>query len=106
MKNAELFFVVGLVSDDSMWAYTLSKFRLLNFKWKVQFWLNIVTLKCSCMMFELISIPCCHMAVVTKVEHLEEILLLCILKRWTKLANVHPRSPPVNETDNNMDWIV
>ncbi|RVW82805.1 hypothetical protein CK203_051168 [Vitis vinifera] len=46
------------------------------------------------------------MAVVTKVEHLEEILLLCILKRWTKLANVHPRSPPVNETDNNMDWIV
>ncbi|KAL6348712.1 hypothetical protein AAG906_019447 [Vitis piasezkii] len=37
------------------------------------------------------------------VEHLEEIPLSCILKRWTKLAKVHPRSPLVNETDNNMD---
>ena len=35
MKNAELFFVVGLVSDVSMWAYTLSKFRHLNLKWEV-----------------------------------------------------------------------
>ncbi|KAL6347395.1 hypothetical protein AAG906_018563 [Vitis piasezkii] len=32
MKNAELFFVVGLVSNDSMRAYTLSKFRHPNFK--------------------------------------------------------------------------
>ncbi|RVW50102.1 hypothetical protein CK203_104771 [Vitis vinifera] len=46
------------------------------------------------------------MVVVMKVEHLEETLLSCILKRWTKLAKVHPRSPPVNETDNDMDWIV
>ena len=45
MKNAELFFVVGLVSDDSMWAYTFSKFRQSNLKWKVQFCPNIVTLK-------------------------------------------------------------
>ena len=106
MKNAELLFVVGLVSDDSMRAYTLSKFRHLNFKWEVQFWPNIVTLKCSCMMFESIDIPCCHVVVVMKVEHLEEIHLSYILKRWTKLANVHPRSPLVNETDNNMDRFV
>ena len=32
MKNAELFFVVELVSDDLMWAYTLSKFKHPNFK--------------------------------------------------------------------------
>ena len=37
MKDAELFFVVGLVSDDSMRAYTLSKFRHPNLKWEVQF---------------------------------------------------------------------
>ena len=45
MKNVELFFVVALVSDDSMWAYTLSKFRHLNLNWEVQFCLDIVTLK-------------------------------------------------------------
>ena len=32
MKNAELFFVVSLVSNDSMQAYTLSKFRHPNLK--------------------------------------------------------------------------
>ena len=37
MKNAELFFVVGLVSDVLMRAYTLSKFRHPNLKWEVQF---------------------------------------------------------------------
>ena len=58
------------------------------------------------MMFKSIDIPCCHVVVVMKVEHLEEIHFSCILKRWTKLANVHPRSPLVNETDNNMDRFV
>ncbi|KAL6347575.1 hypothetical protein AAG906_026101 [Vitis piasezkii] len=104
MKNAELFFVVGLVSDHSMRAYTLSKFRHPNLKWKVQFCLDIVTLKCSCMMFESIGIPCCHMVVVMKVEHLEQIPRSCIMKRWTKL--VYTRSRLVNETDNDMDWFV
>ena len=106
MKNAKLFFVVGLVSDDSMHAYTLSKFRHPNLKWKVQFCSNIVTLKCSCMMFESIGIPCCHMVVVMKMEHLEEIPKSCILKRWTKLAKMHTRSASENQTDNDMDWFV
>ncbi|RVX05889.1 Protein FAR1-related sequence 5 [Vitis vinifera] len=106
MKNAELFFVVGLVSDHSMRAYTLSKFRHPNLNWEVQFCPDIVTLKCSCMMFESIGIPCCHMVVVMKVEHLEEIPQSCIMKRWTMLAKVYTRSVPVNETDNDMDRFI
>ena len=106
MKNAELFFMVGLVSDVSMRAYTLSKFRHPNLKWEFQFSLNIVTLKCSCIMYESIGIPCCHMVVVMKVEHLEEIPHSCILKRWTKLAKMHTRSTPKNQTDNDMDRFV
>ena len=57
-------------------------------------------------MFESIGIPCCHMFVVMKVEHLEEIPTSCILKRWIKLAKAHPRSLPVNERENNMAQIV
>ncbi|XP_034680101.1 protein FAR1-RELATED SEQUENCE 5-like [Vitis riparia] len=53
-----------------------------------------------------IGIPCCHMVVVMKVEHLEEIPQSCIMKRWTKLAKVYTRSVPVNETDNDMDRFV
>ena len=102
MKNAELFFVVGLVSHDSLRAYTLSKFRHSNFKWEVQFWLDIVTLKFLCMMFESISIPCCHMVVVMKVEHLEEIPQSCIMKRWTKLAKVYTRSVPVRSEERRV----
>ncbi|RVX20318.1 Protein FAR1-related sequence 7 [Vitis vinifera] len=93
-------------SDHSMRAYTLSKFRHPNLNWEVQFCPDIVTLKCSCLMFESIGIPCCHMVVVMKVEHLEEIPQSCIMKRWTKLAKVYTRSVPVNETDNNMDRFV
>ena len=42
MKSAELFFMVGLISNDTFRSYTLSKFRHPNFKWEVQFWLNIM----------------------------------------------------------------
>ena len=58
------------------------------------------------MMFESIGIPCCHMVVVMKMEHLEEISLSCILKKWTKLTKVHLRSAPMNEMDNDMDRFV
>ena len=57
-------------------------------------------------MFESIGIPYCHMVVVMKVEHLEEIPLSCILKRWTKLAKMYTRSTPTNETDKDMDRFV
>ena len=57
-------------------------------------------------MFESIGIPCCHMVVVMKVEHLEEIPTSCILKRWTKLAKAYPRSPPMNGIENDMARIV
>ena len=106
MKNAKLFFVVRLVSHDTLWSYTLSKFKHPKFKWEVQFWLNILTLKCLCMMFESIDIPCYHMIIVMKVKHLEEIPTSCILKRWTKLAKAHPRSPSMNGMENNIDQIV
>ena len=58
------------------------------------------------MMFESIGIPCYYMVVVMKVEHLEEIPPSCILKKWTKLAKAHPRSPLVNEIENDMDQII
>ena len=37
MKNEKLFFVVRLVSHDTLWSYTLSKFKHPKFKWEVQF---------------------------------------------------------------------
>ena len=58
------------------------------------------------MMFELIDIPCYHMVVVMKVEYLEEVSTSCILRRWTKLAKAHPRSPSVNGMENEMDQII
>ena len=32
MKNAELFFMVRLISNDTFWSYTLCKFKHPNFK--------------------------------------------------------------------------
>ncbi|KAL6331791.1 hypothetical protein AAG906_020133 [Vitis piasezkii] len=43
-------------------------------------------MKCTCMMFESVGVPCPHMIVIMKIEHLEEIPESCIMKRWSKLA--------------------
>ncbi|KAK9288971.1 hypothetical protein L1049_017442 [Liquidambar formosana] len=43
-------------------------------------------MKCSCLTFETIGLPCRHIIAVMKVERLQEIPTNCILKRWTKLA--------------------
>lgn len=81
MKNANFFFVIGVLNNDTSRSYSLSKFRQLALTWEVQFCLELLTLKCSCMMFESISIPCAHMVVVMKVEYLEEIHTAYSLKR-------------------------
>ena len=85
VKNAELLFAIRVLNNDTSHSYTLSKFRQFASTWEVQFYPQLLTLKCSCMMFKSIGIPYAHMVVVMKVEHLEEIHNSCILKRWTKL---------------------
>ena len=106
MKNAKLFFMVEHINNDTFWLYTLFKFRHMNSILEIQFGPDIVTLKCSCMMFESIDIPCCHMVVIMKVKYLKEISSLCILKRWEKLGKSHLESPPVNEMENDLVHIV
>ena len=81
MKNTKLFFAIEVINNDTFWSYILSKFKHPNSKCEVQFWLEIVTLKWFCMMFESIDIPCSHMIVVMKVEHLKEVPSSCTLKR-------------------------
>ena len=80
MKNAKLFFVTWIINNDTFRSYTLSKLRHSCSKWEVQFWSQLVALKCSCMMFKSNDIPCAHM-VVMKVEHMEEIHTSYILNR-------------------------
>ena len=104
MKNAELYFVFELVNEGtSRVLYKLSKFRHPSSKWEVVYCPEMQALKCSCMMFESVAIPCAHMVVATKVEHLEEIPSSCILKRWTKVAKCHLQSA---EVENYMTRIV
>lgn len=85
MNDVKLFFIIRVLNNDTFHSYTLSKLRQSTSTWEVQFYPQLLTLKCSCMMFQSISIPYAHMVVVMKVKYLEEILSSCILKRWTKL---------------------
>ncbi|KAJ4724486.1 Protein FAR1-RELATED SEQUENCE 5 [Melia azedarach] len=69
--------------------YTLTKFRNPQMRWTVVYWQNNHHIRCSCMEFETVGIPCSHSFSIMKAEHLERIPDNLILKRWTKDAKVY-----------------
>ena len=81
MKNAELFFLISTKNHGCYHVYTLTKFRSPDKFWKVCYGNGDRSMKCTCMMFELVGSPYPHMIVVMKIEHLEEIPQSCIMKR-------------------------
>ena len=86
MKNVELFFLISTKNHGCYHVYTLTKFRSPDKFWKVCYGNGDRSMKCTCMMFELVGFPCPHMIVVMKIEHLEEIPESCTMNRWSKLT--------------------
>ena len=81
MKNVELFFFVSTENHGGYHVHILTKFRSPNKIWKVCYGNSDRSMKCTCMMFESGGFPCPYIIVVMKIEHLEEILESCIMKR-------------------------
>ena len=81
MKNVELFFFVSTENHGGYHVHILTKFRSHEKFWKVCYGNGDRFMKCTCMMFESGGFPCPYIIVVMKIEHLEEILESCIMKR-------------------------
>ncbi|BBH08825.1 hypothetical protein Prudu_021131 [Prunus dulcis] len=67
--------------------YVLSKYGEPHNKWTcVYHGGEQIRIQCGCRKYESEGIPCCHLFYVMKCEHLTEIPLALIMKRWTKSA--------------------
>ena len=84
-KEAQLF-LVDRLQLDSIVIYFLGQYTKTSFTWRVEYDLNNDAIKCSCLSFESVGIPCCHMIHVMKVIHMIQIPQSCIMKRWIKKA--------------------
>ncbi|KAG5540900.1 hypothetical protein RHGRI_020966 [Rhododendron griersonianum] len=52
--------------------------------WTIEYYPIDSRINCSCLMFESFCLPCCHMIVVMKYEHLSSIPPSLVMQRWTR----------------------
>ena len=68
--------------SDGQKCYYFHKFKMKDRAWIVTHNLVDAAMRCSCMMFESLGLPCCHMICVMKAKNLTQILSTCVLHRW------------------------
>ncbi|XP_028053921.1 protein FAR1-RELATED SEQUENCE 5-like [Camellia sinensis] len=72
---------------DGQKCYYIHKYKLKDRSWIITHSPVDATMRCSCMKFESLGLPCCHMICVMKVENLMQIPPTCVLHRWTRAAS-------------------
>ncbi|XP_028055294.1 protein FAR1-RELATED SEQUENCE 5-like [Camellia sinensis] len=72
---------------DGQKCYYIHKYKVKDRSWIVTHNPVDAAMRCSCMKFESLGLPCCHMICVMKAENLTQIPPTCVLYRWTKAAS-------------------
>ncbi|KAI8534282.1 hypothetical protein RHMOL_Rhmol10G0078200 [Rhododendron molle] len=96
IKKEQSLFRVDKVEIEDFRVYYLSRYQQEDATWSVYYHPTEGIMKCSCLKFESIGFPCCHMISVMKMEHMREIPSYLISQRWTKMAkssSLHGRTP-------------
>ncbi|KAI8537876.1 hypothetical protein RHMOL_Rhmol09G0058300 [Rhododendron molle] len=66
--------------------YFIEMYAQADSNWTVEYYAIKSRMNCSCLMFESFGLPCSHMIVVMKYEHLLTIPLSLVMRRWTRCA--------------------
>lgn len=66
--------------------YFLQKYKVHNVLWRVEWKTVSMVMKCSCIGFESIGLPCAHMFQVIQMEYMSKIPDSCLLNRWKRYA--------------------
>ncbi|XP_028060050.1 protein FAR1-RELATED SEQUENCE 5-like [Camellia sinensis] len=72
---------------DGQKSYYIHKYKMKDRSWIVTHNPVDAAMRCSCMKFESLGLPCCYMICVMKAENLTQIPPTCVLHRWTKAAS-------------------
>ncbi|KAI8572373.1 hypothetical protein RHMOL_Rhmol01G0193400 [Rhododendron molle] len=104
--------VVEMYCDRERWAkaYLLGHFfarmrstqRCEESNWTVEYYPIDSRMNCSCLMFESFGLPCCHMIVVMKYEHLSSIPPSLVMQRWTRSARPPVEQPNIDEISRSI----
>ncbi|KAG5552344.1 hypothetical protein RHGRI_010431 [Rhododendron griersonianum] len=73
--------------------YFIEMYSQPESNWTVEYYAIQTRMNCSCMMFESFGLPCCHMIVVMKYEHLLTIPSSLVMRRWTRCARPMAQQP-------------
>ncbi|XP_028117258.1 protein FAR1-RELATED SEQUENCE 5-like [Camellia sinensis] len=80
--------------------YYIHKYRVKDRSWIVTHSPMDAAMRCSCMKFESLGLPCCHMICVMKAENLTQIPPTCVLHRWTRAASKDGQQWPQPSIDS------
>jgi hypothetical protein len=77
--------------EDQLRTYTLETSQNRTARWEVTFDARSVSIRCTCLEFETVGLPCEHTFHIMKVARLKEIPQNLISLRWTKIAKSNTR---------------
>ncbi|KAF7154336.1 hypothetical protein RHSIM_Rhsim01G0159300 [Rhododendron simsii] len=95
IQRTSTLIVARRVDEVERRLYFIEMYSHPESNWTVEYYANESRMNCSCLMFESFGIPCCHMIVVMKYEHLLTIPASLVMRRWTRCAR------PVAEQPNH-----
>ncbi|CAL5365347.1 unnamed protein product [Camellia sinensis] len=85
---------------DDQKCYYIHKYKVKDRSWIVTHSPVDAAMRCSCMKFESLGQPCCHMICVMKAENLTQIPPTCVLHRWTRAASKDGQQWPQPSIDS------
>ncbi|XP_028075415.1 protein FAR-RED IMPAIRED RESPONSE 1-like [Camellia sinensis] len=80
--------------------YYIHKYRVKDRSWIVTHSPVDAAMRCSCMKFESLGLPCYRMICVMKAENLTQIPPTCVLHRWTRAASKDGQQWPQPSIDS------
>ncbi|XP_028106708.1 protein FAR1-RELATED SEQUENCE 7-like [Camellia sinensis] len=86
--------------SDSQKCYYIHKYKVKDRSWIVTHSPVDAAMRCSCMKFESLGLPCCHIICVMKAENLTQIPPTCVLHRWTRAASKDGQQWPQPSIDS------
>ncbi|KAF7148353.1 hypothetical protein RHSIM_Rhsim03G0126400 [Rhododendron simsii] len=90
-QRAFALIVARRVDEVERRLYFIEMYSNPESNWTVEYYPIDSRINCSCLMFESFGLPCCHMIVVMKYEHLSSIPPNLVMQRWTRSGR-----PPTN----------
>ncbi|XP_028120064.1 protein FAR1-RELATED SEQUENCE 5-like [Camellia sinensis] len=85
---------------DGQKCYYIHKYKVKDRSWIVTHSPVDAAMRCSCMKFESLGLPCCHMICVMKAKNLTQTPPTCVLHRWTRAASKDGQQWPQPSIDS------